>query len=158
MSALLWNLVLGLAWTAITGSFTAPNFLLGVGVGFVALMITQRVPGFPRYSRRSWNVVALVLYALLEIFRANLRVSRDILAGERMQPALVSVPIRSRTDTEVTLLAALVTLTPGTTAIDLSPDGEHMLVHFTNLPDGGVEEARDSVLSGFERRILQVLR
>lgn len=158
MSALLWNLALGLAWTAITGSFTVANFGLGVAVGFVALMLTQRVPGFPRYSRRWWHVLTLALYTLREIVMANLRVSRDILAGERMRPALLSVPIESKTDTEITLLAAFVTLTPGTTVIDISPDSQHLLVHFTNVPEDGLEEARASVLNGFERRILQVLR
>ncbi|MGE3960861.1 MAG: Na+/H+ antiporter subunit E [Dehalococcoidia bacterium] len=158
MNAFAWNALLALAWMAITGSFTAPNFVLGLAVGFVALIVTQRVPGVPRYSGRSWKIVKLAAFVAWEVLLANYRVSRDVLTVTRMRPALISVPIRSRTDTEVTLLAALVTLTPGTTAIDVSPDGRHMLVHVTNLPDGGPEQARLDVIEGFERRILEVLR
>ena len=158
MNPVAWNALLALAWLAITGSFTITNFLLGFAVGFVALIVTQRVPGVPTYTGRSWKVVALAAFVAWEVLLANLRVSRDILTVTRMRPALISVPIRSRTDTEVSLLAALVTLTPGTTAIDVSPDGRHMLVHVTNLPDGGPDEARRDIIEGFERRILEVLR
>lgn len=158
MNPVAWNALLALAWLAITGSFTIANFLVGFAVGFVALIVTQRVPGVPTYTVRTWKVITLAAYVAWEVILANLRVSRDILTVTRMSPALISVPIRSRTDTEVSLLAALITLTPGTTAIDVSPDGRHMLVHFTNLPDGGAEEARRDIVDGFERRILEVLR
>jgi len=158
MNPLVWNILLALAWVAITGSFTPTNFALGVAIGFVALIVSQRIPGVPRYTRRSWSMVLLVLYTARAILMANVRVTRDVLTVHRTRPALISVPIRSRTDTEITLLAALITLTPGSTAIDVTPDGTHMLVHTTNLPPGGVEEARLEVLEGFERRILEVLR
>ncbi|MDA1010202.1 MAG: Na+/H+ antiporter subunit E [Chloroflexi bacterium] len=156
MNPLVWNILLALAWIAITGSFTAVNFALGLVIGFIALIVSQRIPGVPRYTRRSWHALSLALFVAWEILLANVRVTRDLFNVKRTRPALISVPIRARTDTEVTLLAALVTLTPGSTAI--SPDGTHMFVHVTNLPDGGVEEARRSIQDGFERRILEVLR
>lgn len=158
MNPVVWNVLLALAWVAITGAFTPANFLLGLAVGFVALMVSQRVPGVPRYTRRTWSVVALAGYTAWEILLANLRVSRDLFMVERIRPAMISVPIRSRTDTEITLLAALITLTPGSTAIDITPDGSHMLVHVTNLPPGGPDEARRDIIEGFERRILEIMR
>jgi multicomponent Na+:H+ antiporter subunit E len=158
MNPVVWNIMLALVWVAITGSFTPTNFALGMAIGFVALIVSQRIPGVPRYTRRSWNVVMLALYIGWAILMANVRVTRDVFTVHRTRPALISVPIRSRTDTEITLLAALITLTPGSTAIDITPDGTHILVHTTNLPPGGVEEARREILEGFERRILEVLR
>ena len=158
MNPVVWNILLALAWVAITGSFTPANFALGIAVGFVALIVSQRIPGVPRYSRRSWNVIMLALFTAWEILMANVRVTRDVFTVERTKPALISVPIRSRTDTEITLLAALVTLTPGSTAVDISPDGTHMLIHTTNLPPGGPERFRRDIQEGFERRILEVLR
>ncbi|MEX2446500.1 MAG: Na+/H+ antiporter subunit E [Dehalococcoidia bacterium] len=158
MNAIASNILLALAWMAITGAFTASNFFLGLAVGFVALLVSERIPGVPGYTRRSWNVVFLAAFTAWEILLANLRVSRDIVRVERIRPALIAVPIRSRTDTEITLLAALITLTPGSTAIDISPDGDSMLVHVMNLPEGGPEEARRDIIEGFERRILEALR
>jgi multicomponent Na+:H+ antiporter subunit E len=158
MNPIAWNVMLALAWVAITGSFTAVNFGLGMAIGFVALMVSQRIPGVPRYTRRSWKVLTLSAFTAKEIVMANVRVTRDLFGVKRTRPAIVRVPIRATTDAEVTLLAALVTLTPGSTAIDVAPDGTSMLVHVTNLPAGGVEEAIRSVQDGFERRILEVLR
>lgn len=158
MNPVAWNILLALAWLAITASFTPANFLLGIAIGFIALIVSQRIPGVPRYTSRTWAVVTLAGYTVWEVLLANLRVSRDVILVNRMRPGLISVPIRSRTDTEIALLAAFITLTPGTTAIDISPGGTHMLVHVTNLPDGGPEEARRAITDGFERRILEVLR
>lgn len=158
MNPVAWNVLLALAWLAITGSFSPANFLLGLAIGLVALVVSQRIPGVPRYTNRTWKVFALAGFTAWEVVLANFRVSRDVITVSRLRPALVAVPIRSRTDTEIALLAALITLTPGTTAIDVSPDGRHMLVHMTTLPDGGPEEARLDIIDGFERRILEILR
>lgn len=158
MNAVAWNVLLAVAWMAITASFTAPNFVLGMAVGFVSLIVSQRIPGVPHYTGRALKVAALVAYTAREIVLANFRVSRDLLTAAQLRPALLDIPIRSRTDTEISLLAAFVTLTPGTTAVDISPDGQHMLVHFTNLPPGGIDEAHEAILDGWERRILEVLR
>jgi len=158
VNALLSNLLLALAWTGITATFTPANFTLGFVIGFAAMWVTQRVPGLPRYPRRTWSILSLAIYALLEVFRANIRIAREIIIADQIRPAILSVPIRVRTDSEVTVLAWLVALTPGTTPVDISPDGEHMLIHFTNLPVGGSEAARLSIIEGFEQRVLRAMR
>ncbi len=158
MNPVAWNAVLALAWMAITGSFTPANLALGFAVGFVALIVSARIPGVPRYTSRGWKVVTLAGYTAWEILLANIRITRDVFTVSRIRPAFIDVPIRSRTDTEIALLAALITLTPGTTAVDISPDGTRMLVHVTNLPEGGADQARRDIIEGFERRILEVLR
>ena len=158
MNPVAWNAVLAIAWMAITGSFTPANFALGFAVGFVALIVSARIPGVPRYTDRGWKVLSLAGYTVWEVILSNIRISRDIFTVSRIRPAFIDVPIRSRTDTEIALLAALVTLTPGTTAVDVSPDGTRMLVHITNLPEGGAEQARRDIIEGFERRVLEVLR
>lgn len=158
MNPVAWNALLALAWLAITGSFTPANFALGMGVGFIALIVAQRIPGVPRYTRRTWDVVLLGLFFVREILLANVRVTRDILFIERTRPALIDVPIRSRRDSEITVLTALIILTPGSTVVDISPDGTRILVHVTNLPPGGVEQARRDILEGFERRVLAAMR
>jgi multicomponent Na+:H+ antiporter subunit E len=75
-----------------------------------------------------------------------------------LRPAVIDVPLTARTDAEIALLAACVTLTPGSTAIALSADRTVMYVHLTNLGGGDFESARRSIKSGFERRILEILR
>ncbi|MEX1023277.1 MAG: Na+/H+ antiporter subunit E [Dehalococcoidia bacterium] len=158
MNAFFWNILLALAWTAVTSTVTAGNFALGMLIGFLALVFTQHVPGLPHYTQRGAALAVLVGYTLVEIFRANIRVSRDILRPHQIRPALLSFETRAEGDFELSTLVALITLTPGTTVVDVAPDGRRLLIHFTNLPDGGAEEAIEEVRDGFERRILEALR
>lgn len=159
MTTIVLNLLLALVWTAITGTFTAENFALGLLVGFVALAATRSVPGLPSYSRRSVNAALLGLYVGYELVLSNMRVALDILRGPASQhPAVIDVPLDVRTDVEITLLAAAITLTPGTTAIGVSPDQRTMYVHLTNLRGNDVASARASIKAGFERRVLEVFR
>ena len=55
---------------------------------------------------------------------------------------------------ELSLLAVLVTLTPGTLSLDLSDDRRVLYVHFMHVDDP--EAAVRSIVDGFERRILEL--
>ncbi len=156
MSAFFWNVLLALAWMAMTGSMTPGNFALGIAIGFVALMFTSHVPGLPHYTRRGAAIVRLAFYTGLEIVLANLRVTRDLIRPTDIRPALVAFETRARGDYQVALLATLIGLTPGTTVVDLTDDGRVFLVHFTNLPSGGPDGARQGLREGFERRLMEV--
>lgn len=151
------NLLLALVWTAITGSFTLLNFAAGVIAGFIALTIVNNVPGLPGYSRKTWALLSLGGFFVLDVLRANWRVTRDIISGASLQPAILAIPTDARTDLEVTLLVTLVTVTPGTTVLEVARDGT-LLVHFTNLPPGGAEGARREIREGIERRVLEAVR
>jgi multicomponent Na+:H+ antiporter subunit E len=66
------------------------------------------------------------------------------------------LPLDARTDEEITMLANLVTLTPGTVCLDVSEDRRTMFIHamFVNDPD----ELRNEIKQGLERRVLELLR
>jgi multicomponent Na+:H+ antiporter subunit E len=59
-------------------------------------------------------------------------------------------------DAEVSLLANLITLTPGTLSLDVSPDGRTLYVH--TIATSGPDELRRAIRDGFESRILAVFR
>ena len=70
---------------------------------------------------------------------------------------VLTVPLEEDvTDAEVTLLAILVTLTPGTLTLDVIGNNEAMLIHFMHVEDP--EESIKEIKEGFERRILEVTR
>ncbi len=59
-------------------------------------------------------------------------------------------------DVEITLLANLVTLTPGTLSLDVSEDRSTLFVHAMFVDDPDV--LRREIKHGFERRVLELLR
>jgi multicomponent Na+:H+ antiporter subunit E len=79
-------------------------------------------------------------------------------AGSYVCPGVVAIPLDARTDTEITLLANLITLTPGSVSLDLSEDRRVLYVHAMYIDGGDVEAYRRSVKEGLERRVLELLR
>ncbi|MEV5743875.1 Na+/H+ antiporter subunit E [Microbispora rosea] len=97
----------------------------------------------------------LVYYTRLFLW-ANVIVAWEIVTpGSGITPAIVSLPLRARTPAEITVLAHLITLTPGTIVIEAGDDPPALLVH--GMHAGTVEDFR-SRLRDLETRLLAVLR
>lgn len=159
MIGLLWNLLLALMWAAVTSDLSRGNLLLGFGLGFLVLAVSQRAVGAETYIRRVRQALRLGAFFLWELILANLRVAYDVVRPRfRMQPGVVAVPLDATTDAEITLLANLITLTPGSVALEVSSDGRALYVHTMYVTDGDPEKVRREIKEGFERRVLEVLR
>jgi multicomponent Na+:H+ antiporter subunit E len=73
-------------------------------------------------------------------------------------PGVIAIPLDARTDAEITLLANLITLTPGSVSLDLSEDRRVLYIHAMYIDGGDVEAYRRSIKDGLERRVLELLR
>jgi len=71
-----------------------------------------------------------------------------------IQPGIIAVPTKLKTDWEVTLLANLISLTPGTLTMNFSENGRILYVHSVNVPDK--EKAIKEIHESFERAIMEV--
>jgi len=161
MSGFLWNILLALAWVGLNGEFTNGNFIVGFALGFLILFFARRGTDgktvAPSYGRKAWRVAGLLLFFIKKLIVANLRVAYDVLTpGYRMRPGILAVPLDAETDLEITLLANLITLTPGTLSLDVSDDRRTLYIHAMYADDP--EAVKLSIKEGFERRILEVLR
>ena len=157
MTGLLWNALLTLVWAAITGNFGPGNLLVGFALGFLILLFTRRVAGSPFYAVKALQAFGLVAFFLWELLKANLRVATDVIAPRaRMRPGVIAVPLDASTDTEITVLASLVGLTPGSLSLDVSADRRTLYVHTMHLDDP--DAVRREIKDGFERRLLAVTR
>ena len=157
MTIFLLNTLLALAWIALTGTFTPVNFAIGFAVGFGLLWLTQRLMLPSNYFRKVPQVIGFVLFFLWELLQANLRMLVIVLSPRpAIRPAVVAIPLDVRSDIEITLLANLITLTPGTLYLDVSQDRCVMYVHTMHVDD--LDDFRRSIKDGFERRVMEVLR
>ena len=157
MNVFLWNLLLALIWTAISGQFTLMNLLVGFVVGYGVLFLTQGVMGQSTYFLKVYRVVNFALFFFWELFLANLRVAHDVVTPRlRMRPGVIAIPLDAQTDAEITLLANLISLTPGSLSLDVSEDRRTLYIHAMFIQDP--EQLRRHIKEGFERRLLEVLR
>lgn len=157
MTTFLANILLALAWVAMSGAFSVANFAVGFGAGFLILLVVAPDRGRSGYFGRTVRVVRFVGFYLAELWRANMRVAYDVVTpAHHMRPGIVAVPLDARTDVEITLLANLLTMTPGTLSMDVSDDRRTLFVHGMFVDDPA--SFRAEVKDGFERRVLDLLR
>lgn len=157
MTMFLLNTLLALVWIALTGTFTPANFAIGFGVGFILLWLTQRLMEPSNYFRKVPQVIGFILFFLRELVIANLRMMVIVLSPRpAIRPAVVAIPLDVQSNAEITLLANLITLTPGTLYLDVSQDRCVMYVHVMHVDD--LDAFRQSIKDGFERRVMGILR
>lgn len=155
----LWNIILALVWAALYGEFTPQNLIVGFAIGYALLWMMQPVVGRSVYFLKVRQVLGLSGFFLWELVLANLRVAYDILTPRYyMRPGVIAVPLDARTDVEITLLANLITLTPGTLSLDVSADRRVLYIHVMYIEKKGLDATRRKIKNGFERRVLEVLR
>jgi multicomponent Na+:H+ antiporter subunit E len=75
-----------------------------------------------------------------------------------MNPAILALPLDVNTDREIVTLATLITFTPGTLSLEISPDRKFLYVHEMYVPNGDVEKVKQKLKNGFERRLIQLTR
>lgn len=157
MNGLLWILGLTLVWVGLSGTVTAGTLLTGAGLGYLVMLLSQEAMGFAAPLRRIRRAVNLAAFFVWELVLASLRVAYDVVTPTHyMAPAVVGIPLEAETDAEITMLAILVSLTPGTLMLDVSRDRRTLFIHAMYVHDR--DRLVHSIKQGFERRVLEVLR
>jgi multicomponent Na+:H+ antiporter subunit E len=155
---LLGNLLLALAWAALQGDFSLWTLLTGHVLGYLILLALVRggVLGTSPYVGRGHRVAGLAAYFFYELVKANVRLALDVATPSfHMKPGIIAVPLDATQDSQILLLSMLINTTPGSVALDVSPDRKTLYVHvmYMDTPDA----AREEIKQGFERRVLGVL-
>ncbi len=106
---------------------------------------------------RSGRWLLLLGFLLKEMLLSALSVAWLVVQPRlRLRPTIIAYPLTVTTDTQITLLANLVTLTPGTLSIDVSDDRKTLLIHVLDV--GDPEALIGRIASGFEAKVLGVTR
>ena len=153
---LLAGILLALAWAALQGEFSLSTLLVGYGIGWAILALLARGGVLPSTATsRAISALALVLFFVRELVRANVRVAIDVVRPHGgLRPAVVAVPLDVQTDREILLLSMLINITPGSVTIDLSDDHRTLFVHVMHMESA--EQTRREIKDGFERRVMRV--
>ncbi|HEV7344828.1 MAG TPA: Na+/H+ antiporter subunit E [Devosia sp.] len=149
--------LLALIWAAMTGTFTGLNLLLGAGVGAIAVLLLRRSLAQGRSLRQIWNALSLALLFIYELCVSAVRVAIVVLNPDMksaLRPAIVAFPLTVKSDAEITLLANLITLTPGTLSIDVSEDRSVLFVHVLTLSTR--EALISEIAGGFEAKVREI--
>lgn len=167
---LIWNLLLALTWMALQASFTLADFVVGFVLGALIIVLTRRVTmsepltlrnwltfQHPRvYVVQTWRWFAFLGFSFWSIIKSNIQVARILLSPKlNIQPGIVALPLDIKSEGGITLLANLITLTPGTVSMDVSSDRKTLYIHTLNI--SSVDEMRRETKQDFERRVMELL-
>ncbi|MFN3649913.1 MAG: Na+/H+ antiporter subunit E [Armatimonadota bacterium] len=152
-----WNLLLAIAWVVLLGEATLRSFASGFILGYLLLWLLPHARGGSAYFRRVITFIRFAGFYVWKLVLANLRVAYDVITPHYfMRPGIVAIPLSASTDLEITVLAAVIGLTPGTVALDVSRDRRILYLHAMYIDDP--DELRREVKHDYERRVMELLR
>ncbi|KJF69548.1 MULTISPECIES: Na+/H+ antiporter subunit E [Rhizobium] len=150
-------------WLAVTGSVTLANILFGFIVSLLALgLIRHQISGGGGGKGggrrlRPVRVLSLLLLFFKELALSAWKVAVMVTRPKlNVQPGIFAYPLAVATDFEITLLANLITLTPGTLSVDISEDRKTLYVHAIDCSD--IEAAKNDIRNGFEKKIMEAFQ
>lgn len=151
------TIVLAIGWAAATGNFTLANLLLGALIGGFCLFLIRGQIGGARFWNKAQRVTSLALLFAEELILSAVRVGLLVLRPRlKLKPMLLAYPLTATSDVEITLLANLVTLTPGTLSVDVSVDRRFLLIHAIDVNDR--EALIRSIREGLEAKVMEACR
>ncbi|MBX3096446.1 MAG: Na+/H+ antiporter subunit E [Fimbriimonadaceae bacterium] len=150
---------MALIWVAVTRVITPLNFTLGFALGFVILGLLglRGVVDSPQYGRRVFKIVGFSAFFVYELVLANIRMASEVFRPRsELKPGVVAVPLDIKGDSAIAFLANVITLTPGTLSLDVSPDRKTLYVHVMKIKGGDVDKVVQEIKDGFERRLIEL--
>ncbi len=157
--------LLFLIWMLLAGSVSIAVLLLGLAVTFLGLWGFGRSDvyrtGGERVSSlmwRLWNTLVFLVIFLGEVFRSAIGVARFAYQPiDRMRPGVIRVKTILRSRTAITVLANLISLTPGTLTMDFNSDEWAYYVHWIDVTTLDEDERAEALIQNMEEHLRRVL-
>jgi multicomponent K+:H+ antiporter subunit E len=125
----------------------------------LALLLPRLLHGFTGAPRRprAWSAaVRLTLVVLRDIVVSNITVAKLVLLpSARPEPAWVPFELRLRDPRAITLLATIITTTPGTVSCVIDESRHHLLVHALDGSAGAQAIAAD-IRERYETPLMEI--
>lgn len=156
MNYLTLNIMLALVWAMLNGEINPANLIIGFILGYFVLFLARGALGPSPYFGRALNLIHFAAFFLYEIFNSNIKVALDVLTPKHsMAPRIIAISLAAKTDAEITLLANLISLTPGSLSLDVSDDKKVIYAHVMYAEDA--DAAKQDIKNGLERWVLKLL-
>ncbi len=158
MKSFALNLLVAVIWLLLSAEPSVAVFTLGFLLGFALLTVFHRVLGSGGYARRVFALGRFLLVFTWEFLAANANVVWTVLfrAKESLHPNFITYDVTGLKPFEILLLSYCISLTPGSTTVQVTDDFQTLVLHTLDADDAPAVRARlDRVL---KRGILNFTR
>lgn len=151
------NLIIAFMWMFLSESYSVPSFIAGYLLGILLLFLLRRFIPDTFYFRRVVKIVSLIFLFIKELLSSNIEIVKLVYSPKpNFEPAIFELPTELKSNWEITLLANLISLTPGTLSVAVSRDNTKLFIHGMDIADNN--EAISSIKNTFEKAIMEVTR
>ena len=154
--------VLFVYWVVLSSSLEIGSLLIGAGISLGVSIFTYEF--FTRDIRSGRHLIEkilgfsliylpeLIFIYVFRLIEANANVAKHIILMD-INPGIVKIKTDLRSDTGVTALANLITLTPGTLTVDVKRtlEGNTLYVHWIDVKTFSTGRAGDMIKGGLDK-------
>ena len=147
--------VIFLVWLLLNNSLSAAHMTLAFVLAISLPIITQRFWPEKTTSLKLIPALFLIGVVLWDILLASIEVARLILGpANKIKPAFVEIPLDLQNPFVGTILASIVSLTPGAVSIDIDRARWVLQVHALNVND--TESLIKSIKTRYEKPLKEI--
>ena len=154
-------------WIIFAGKITSDVLIIGIGAGLITTVFFHNMllrsinhpKGWFNYFRVLLVVIVFIPVFFYEVLVAALKVSRHVIEKKpSFCPGIVKVKTKLTNITAITILANLITLTPGTLTLDFDIAERAYYIHWIDVKTREEAEARKEIIERFERWLEVIFR
>lgn len=142
---LLW---LVLVWGALWGDFRIGNLLFGALLAVLVTWILYLPPVHLSGRLNAWHLLVFLVTFVWQVAKGSFNVMAiAVLVGPRARSAIISVPLRTRSDLLLTATGHTMSLIPGSLVVEVDRSSSTLYFHALNIrTDEEAEEFRRATL------------
>jgi multicomponent K+:H+ antiporter subunit E len=124
-------------WLLLNQSLSIGQFILGTGMGLIGGWALGALEQPKARPRRPLVILRLALVVCADIVKSNIAVARIIIGFGRRErhPGFVDIPLELRDPYGLTVLACIITSTPGTLWVKFEEPVGTLTIHVLDLVD-----------------------
>lgn len=131
-------------WVALWGDLSIANVVWGAVLGSLTVVLVPVRHMAHRVPIRPWQTARFVAVFVGALVKASGVVAWEVVSPtNRINEGIVAVQLRTTSPGLMTLIANMVSLTPGTLTLEVRRDPPTLYIHVLHLR--GIEEVRDGV-------------
>jgi Multisubunit Na+/H+ antiporter, MnhE subunit len=154
---ILLNLLIAVIWMMLHDTWNMLTFSIGFLLGALILFGMRRFFPTPFYGRKFWFILKLAWLFCIELFVSSIVAIGQIIRPRlNIQPGIFRMETRMKNEWELSMLANLMTLTPGSVIMEIVPSEGLLYVHAMDVPrmKKGIIRTKDRL----EDVIIEVMR
>ena len=153
----LLNIFIGFLWMLLQDKWSFPSFFAGYLVGIIILFFMRRYFNKSFYLGTFLSILKLLYVFMKELVSSTVLVLKQVTRRKiNVQPGVFALKTDLNGEWEIPILALLLSLTPGSVVLEISPDNKTFFIHAMDM-----RESKQSIIKSkmrFEKASKEVTR